>query len=67
MVNRIAPKRVEADNEGVIFIRNTLCFYHALNTDNDADVVELVDAPDSKSGSLWECGFDSHHPHQVSL
>ncbi len=32
-----------------------------------AGVAELVDAPDSKSGSLWEWGFDSLHPHHLSI
>ncbi len=29
-----------------------------------AGVVELVDAPDSKSGVLRTCRFESDHPHQ---
>ena len=33
----------------------------------DAGVVELVDAPDSKSGSQKECRFDSDHPHHSNL
>lgn len=29
-----------------------------------AQMAELVDAPDSKSGSDEECGFESHSGHQ---
>ena len=31
----------------------------------NADMMELVDIPDLKSGSLELCGFESRCPHQI--
>ena len=56
------------------FLKKVLTFLHHIciitivpsdsnkskGTTRNAEVAELADALDSKSGDLWSCGFDSH-------